>query len=192
MDAERTIGEPAAPSSGRQQIVRQPNEKPLGNFALRGAEDFDIRESDPIRRQPGIDCAEGEVRRVTIAREMTQDRPAQAVLDQARENLGGGGIREMAVARHDPLLDGPGTAAVRLKEFLVVIGFDNDGPGIAKPLVDQLGGESKISAEPEAGAPMMQDEANRIGGIMRYRKSLDRYVGHLELRAGQEKPGNSC
>ncbi len=174
-------------ASRRQQIVGRGDWEAGGDFALGCAVDFHVRPGDAIERQAGGDGGEGQGRGVTIAREMAEDGAAQAVPGEACQDLGGGGVREMTVAGHDPLLDGPGTAAVFLEEFFIVIGLDDDGVSGAEALVDELGGETEIGAETEAGAAMMKDEADGIGGIMGDGKGLDRDIAHGELRAGEEE-----
>jgi len=154
---------------------------------LRRAEDLYFRAGHAIGREAGADGAEGEVGGVAIARKMAKDRPAQAVAGERGEDLRGGGIGEMAVARHDALLDGPWTAAVLLEQFFVVIGLDNHGRGGAQALVDELGGEPEIGAKPEARAAMMQHVADRVRRIVRHGEGLHHDIADREIRARLEE-----
>ena len=119
---------------------------------------------------------------------MTQDRPAQPVAGETGQYLSGGGIREMPVTGHDPLLHGPWTPAILLEQFLIVIGLDDHCRRIAKALMDELGREPEIGAEPEASPAMMENEPDGIGGVMRHGKRFNCDIAHGEFRAGHEKP----
>jgi len=68
-----------------------------------------------------------------------------------------------------------------------VIGLDDDGAGGPQALLDELGGESQIGAESEAGAAVMKDKTDGVGRVVRDRKGLDRDVAHGKLRAGEEQ-----
>ena len=152
-----------------------------------GAEDFHIRGGDTICGQACADGAQGEVGGVAVAGEMTKDGAAQAVLGERGKDFGGGDVGEVAVARHDALFQGPGTAGIVPEEFFVVIGLDDDSGGSAEALVDEFGGKTEIRAKAEAGPIVMQDETGGLVGVMRDGECLDGEVADREVGTGKEQ-----
>ena len=55
-----------------------------------GAEDFDL--GDGVCGEAGADGVEGEAGGVAVAGEMAEDGAAEAVLGEAGEDFGGGGV----------------------------------------------------------------------------------------------------
>ena len=84
----------------------------------------------------------------------------------AGDEGGGFGIREVAVAGGDALLDGPRTAGVPLQELLIVVGFDDQGLDAASGLADQAGSESEVSEDGEGDMATFDAKAHGIRGIV--------------------------
>jgi len=60
--------------------------------------------------------------------------PARA--SRRREQLGGGGVGEVAVAATDALLERPGAFRVGFEEFGAVVGLDNEDVGFGELCAD--------------------------------------------------------
>ena len=99
----------------------------------------------------------------------------------------GGFVAEVPMATHDPLFDAPGAADIVLKQFHVVVRFEDQDIGSANTFHDELGCVTEISKETDATSIRAKHEANGIVGVMRDGKSFDGDFAELKGSAGVEE-----
>src|SRR5207245_1310638 len=87
-------------------------------LALRRDEHLDAFRRGARSSEAILHRARREFRRIAVAAEVAEHGAAQIGAEHFREHARGGGVREMAVARHDALLRRPGAARVELEHFL--------------------------------------------------------------------------
>ena len=148
--------------------------------------DFDLAPAAPPKHGP--DRARRQLRRVAIAAEMAEHDPLQFSAEQLLDNRRGRRVREVAVARLDPLFHRPGPMRIGLQHFLVVVRLDDERVHLAQPLDHHLRRVSKIGHEPERALPRMERVSDRIDRVMRHGKRLDMNIANRKIRAGLEEP----
>ncbi len=107
---------------------------------------------------------------------MPEHRTPQTSVQQIGQHFRRGRIREMPVARHDPLLHTPRPFRVVLQQLLVVIRLDEQRLRRAYSLLHQLRGHAEIGQHAQCFVAMVQDESHRLDRIVRHGKRLDRDV----------------
>ena len=107
----------------------------------------------------------------------------QSIVADLRDGFRGGRIGEVAMARLDALLDGPGALGVLLEERLVVVGLNQQTVHVAHRLGDQRGGMTEIGQKAEGVSPGANHEADRLDGIMRNKKGSDGRILEGERRS---------
>src|SRR4051794_22930495 len=118
---------------------------------------------------------------------MSEDDALDFSRQQLLDDTGGGGVGEMAVARHDPLFDRPRSHLAGLQKFFVVIGLDYERVHFAQPFHQQPGRITEIGDETESAAAGVKSVTNRVDRIMWNRERLHRDVADGKLRAGPEQ-----
>lgn len=126
---------------------------------------------------------ERKLGRVTVPAEVSDDDLLKRRL-QLGEDARRGGVGEMPVAGENALFDRPGSPGVPLKEFFIVVRFDQKGPNPAQHFENQPGGVAEIGEHTKARTIRRNAEADGIGGVMRDRKRADRETAERELRTG--------
>src|SRR4051794_33357171 len=94
----------------------------------------------------------------------------------------------MTMARHDPLFHGPRTMLAGLKQFLVVIGFDDERVHLPEPFDQHLGRVTEVGDEAEPAATGMKRITNRLHRVMRDGEGLNRDITDREVRPGPKEP----
>ena len=160
--------------------------EPDADLGLPGAMHFHLAAA-PLR-QHRANRARGELRGIAIAAEMTEhdalEFPGEQLLDHGRRRR----IREMTVARLDPLLHRPGPMRIVLQKFFVVIRLDHEGVDLAQPLDHHLRRVTKIGDESKRARTGMKRVADRIDRIVRDGESLNRDIANRKIRAGPKQP----
>src|SRR5207302_4113669 len=100
-----------------------------------------------------------------------------------------GGVREVAVAAEDPLLNGPGTARIFLQQFQIMVRFQNEDLRRPDPLDDQFGGMAEVGEETNISLDGAQEKADRIVGIVGDAEGVDGDIANLEGGAGGKDAG---
>ena len=119
---------------------------------------------------------------------MTEHHALQFSAQELLDNGGRGGVRQMAVARLDPLLHRPRPMRIVLQKFFVVIRFDHQRVHFAQALDHHLGRVSEIGDEPERAFSGVKRVTDRIDRVMRNGKRLDLNIADGEIGAGAEEP----
>ena len=139
-------------------------------------------------RERRVDGGQGKLGRVAIAAEMAEhdalDFSRQQLLDHGCRRC----IREMPVARLDPLLHRPRPMRIVLQKFFVMIRFDHERVHLAQSLDDHLRRVTEIGDETEPARSGVKGKSERIDRIVRHGKSLHRDVANRKLRAGPKNP----
>ena len=160
--------------------------EPDTDLALGRAMDFDL--ASPALREHGADRARRQLRRVAIPAQMTEHDalqfPAQELFDHRRR----GRVRQMAVARLDPLFHRPRPMRIGLQHFFVVVGLDHERVHFPQPLDHHLRRIPEIGDEPERAFPGMKRVPDRIDRVVRDGKRLDVNIANREVGAGLEQP----
>ena len=110
---------------------------------------------------------------------MAKDDPGCAAVVAGFEEVGGGVVGEMADAGEDTLLDLPGIGAVA-EHFEIVIGFDHEEIEVLELGFDVGWDVAEICGEGHADAFGLEDEADRVRGVMRDGEGADGDVADLE------------
>jgi hypothetical protein len=150
----------------------------------RCAEHFHVAAT--ILRQALTHGTKRQFRRVAILAEVAQQGAAEAVARNAGQHLTCGGIREVAVSRHDALFCRPRAPGVILKHFFVVIGLDEKGVDRPDAFDDHSGGKAQICEEAKGLSLVAEHEADRFGGIVWDGETLDLEGSQLEKGTGLE------
>ena len=129
------------------------------DFTLRRAKNFDIRPPEFIQFR--ADCSCREFGRIAIPAEMSEDHPGDLSGQDLRDHRGRGGVREMAVARLDPLFHRPGPMRIVLQKFFVVIRFNHQGLHLAQTLDRQARGMPEVGHVAER-ASRPREKCNRL------------------------------
>jgi hypothetical protein len=162
------------------------NDEPQTNCGLGRAMHFDLAPA-PLGEH-GPDRAGRQLRRIAIPAEMTEHDSLEFPGEQLFDHGGSGGVRQMAVARLDPLFYRPRPMRIGLQHFLVVVRLDHERVHFAQPLDHHLRRVSEIGDEPERALTGMKRVTDRIDRVMRNGKSLDMDIANREIRAGLEEP----
>lgn len=123
---------------------------------------------------------------VALATEVAADKVLEAGMKQFFDQFAGLSIRQVAVQPHDALLYSPGAQGIRFEEFRIIVGFEKEPMGAGQVLFHRFGNVAGIGDHPELGDPSAEDEAKRIDGIVRNRKT--RYFEFPERESAV--PGN--
>ena len=115
---------------------------------------------------------ERELGRVAVPAEVAKDDMLKRRL-QLGEDARRGGVGEMSVAGEDALFDRPRSPGVLLKEFFIVIRFDEKGLNSAQHFENQAGGVAEIGEHTKARAIRRNAKADGISGVMRDRECAD-------------------
>ena len=148
---------------------------------LRRAEDLHrVCRSDLV--QTLLHCRPGERGRIAIPAQMTQHRPPETVTEQVGHLGSCRSIGKVAVGGHDTLLERPWPAWIVLKHLLIMIGFYNECAGSADPFPGNMGAFPKISQKSQRFSAVVEDETDRIHGIVGNRKRMDADVVDGKVR----------
>ena len=160
--------------------------EPGADFGLPGAMHLDLAAAPLFEHR--ADRTRGELRSVAIPAEMTEHDslkfPGEQFLDHGRRRR----IREMTVARLDPLLHRPGPMRIVLQKFFVVICLDHEGVDLAQPLDHHLRRITEIGDEPQRARAGVKRVADWIDRIVWDSKSLNRDIANRKVRAGPKQP----
>ena len=121
----------------------------------------------------GADRTGGEFRRVAVPAEVTEHHALEFPGKQLFDDRRCGGVREMAVARLDSLLHGPGTMRIVLQKFFVVVCLDHERVDLTQALDHHLRSITKIGYEPERARTGVKRVSDRIDCIVGDGKSLN-------------------
>ena len=116
---------------------------------------------------------------VAFAAQMGEVKMPQFGGHDLRDGLGGGFVREMAMASKDALLEAPGTARAVLKHLHIVIGFEHE---------DEPGHVAEIGYESEVAGRGAEQKTDRVLGVVGNGEGVHLHVGDFEARAGVEEP----
>lgn len=116
--------------------------------------------------------AHGHFGFVTFAAQMRQIDVSQISGHDFDGGLGGSLVGKMSVASQNPLLQTPGAPRF-LKQFNVMVGFQNQHLRGAHPLNHQPGHVAEIRDKPEIPRASPQQITNGILRIVRNRKRFD-------------------
>src|SRR5689334_3213036 len=117
------------------------------DLRLAGAEYFQVdlaRLGKPIAHR-----LDRQLRCIAVAAEVAQDNAVDFSWKQFLDDRSCGRVRQMTVARHDPLFYRPRAMKIALQKFFVVIGFDDQGVNLPQPLHNHLRRITEISDEPK-------------------------------------------
>jgi len=104
-----------------------------------------------------------------------------------RGGLGGGDVREMAVASEDALLERPRAARAILQHLHVVVGFEDEDVRGADAIQHEPGRVAEVGGETEVAGGRADQKSDRILCVVRDGKGFDEHVGDLKARAGGEQ-----
>ena len=107
----------------------------------------------------------GEFGRVVGFGEVTEDDGVSSAVVVVLEEFGGGGVREVAYAGEDALLDGPGVRAVA-EHFEIVIGLEEEDVDALEGGFDVGGHVAQVGGDGHADAFGGKDEAAGVGGVV--------------------------
>ena len=112
---------------------------------------------------------------------MTENNALDFSRKQMLDHIRGGGIRKMAMARLDSLFHRPRPMFIVLQKFFVMICLDYKRVHFAQSLDDHLGRITEVCDETEAARASVKSEPDRIDGIMRHGKRLNRDIADRKL-----------
>ena len=95
-------------------------------------------------------------------------------------SLGGRFIGEMAVAAKDALFEAPRPMWAILKQFDIMIGFENQDIGGTNSFKHQPRGMSKIGQEPDIALASSEQEPNRVLRVMWHTKGFNRHIFNVK------------
>ena len=86
----------------------------------------------------------------------------EIVFEKLRDTV----VGQVPAPAHDPLLQGPGIGA-GFEHLNIVVGFQDDAVTPLQSLQHEVGDIPQIQGDPDLNAVLLNDEAERIGGIVR-------------------------
>ena len=126
----------------------------------------------PRSGEASRNAIERKLGRVAVPTEVADDDLLKWRL-QLGEDARRGGVGEMSVAGEYALFDRPRSPGVLLKEFFIVIHFDEKCANSAQHLENQSGGVTEIGEHTKARTIRRNAEADGIGGVMWDRERAD-------------------
>ena len=108
--------------------------------------------------------------------------------DDLFDDSGGVVVREVAVPAQDALLDAPGPFGVRLEQFQVMIGFEQQHVRDADAFDDEIRGVAEVSQETDVARAGANQETDRIVGIVRHGEGVHDDIAHFKCCARAENP----
>jgi hypothetical protein len=127
-----------------------------------------------------LDGFAGEGGGVAVLAEVSQEDVAEVFGGDFGDELGGGLVREVAVAGEDALFNGPGAFGVVLEEGFVVVGFDHEGVDALDGVDDLARGVTEVGEDAEGGIGGGDDESHGVGGVVRNGEGLDAEFGDFK------------
>ena len=100
-------------------------------------------------------------------------------MDHLLSDFGRRLVREMPVATEDSLLHAPRSAGF-LKEFHVVIGFEDENVRLTNPLNHQFGRMPEVGQTSERDFLRLDDKTNGIDGVVRDGEGSDRAIADIK------------
>jgi len=104
------------------------------------------------------------------------------------DGLGSRDVGNMAVTAEDALFERPRTARTILQHLYVVVGFEDEDVRVADAFKNQFCDVAKVGGEADIARGGVENEANRVLGVVRQRKSFDAHLANFKTRASFEQP----
>lgn len=149
-----------------------------------GDGDFDVVAAQ--FEEAGGDGLVGDLGAVAVAAEVAEVELFQVGVDDLLEDIGGGVIGEVAVTAKDALFQTPRAARVFLQELQIMVGFQDNDVRAADAFDDELGGMAEVRKETDGASAGIQDEADRVLGIVRDGEGIDTHLAEFKGGAGDE------
>ena len=122
---------------------------------------------------------------VVVGAQVAEDEGSGGGVERIADVVAGDVVRQVAVASHDALLDGPGVGA-DLEHFDVVVGLEQEEIGSAEVIADGLGEVAEVGGDADAEAFGAEAEADGVGGVVGDGERGDGDVADGEGLAGLE------
>jgi len=134
----------------------------------------------PDALQTVIHHALGQRGPVAFAAQVAKVQMTQLGGHELLRGIGGGFVREMAMAAEDALLETPGPVRAILQQLDIVIGFEQQNIGRAQPIQDEFGHLAEVGQKSDIHAGGAQKIPDRILGVVQDVKRLDSNVADFK------------
>jgi hypothetical protein len=151
----------------------------------RGDLDLDVAGADAFETL--AEHAAGDLGAVAVAAQVAEVQVPQAGRGHLLDRVGGGIVGKMSVAAKDSLFEAPRPPGIVLEQFDVVVGFQEQGVGVAHAFDNEFGDIAEIGDKAEVARGSAQQESDGILGIVGHGEGFDDDVAHLEGGAGLEE-----
>jgi len=131
---------------------------------------------------------EREVGAVAFAAEVAKKEAFQVSRHDFLRYIGGGLVREVAVAAENPLFEAPWPGGTILEHLDIVVGFEDEAMSRPHALEHELRGMAEIGEEPEIAGGGPHEESHRVLRIVRDAEGFDGDIPDLERGARAEDP----
>jgi len=139
-------------------------------------------------RERRVHDAQGKLGLVAIAAEMAEDDALDFSRQQFLDHAYRRRIRQVPVARLDPLFHRPRPMCIVLKKFFIMIRFDHERVHFAQSLDDHLRRVTEIGDETEPARSCVKGKSQRIDSVVRDGERLHCDVANRKLRTGPKNP----
>ena len=126
----------------------------------------------------------GEFGLVAFAAQVREVKIFQIGGHDLRDGLGGGDVRDVAVAAKDALLQRPRAARTILKHLHVVIGFEDEDVRGADALEHELGDVAEVGGKTDVAGGSAEEKSHRVLRVVREGKCFNGHVADFKTRAG--------
>lgn len=152
-------------------------------LVLPGEFGSDMRGADFL--EAFVHHALGEVGQIALAAEMTKIQMMQIGGHDGLGGVGGVGVRQVAVAAGDTLLETPGPRRF-LQQLEIVIGFEHEDVGGADALENAFGGVAEVGHETNVAGMSAQQKTHGIGGVVWEVERFNDDIADFKALAGFE------
>lgn len=133
-----------------------------------------------------------EIRPVAVSAQMRQENVTESVGCNFAKQSSRCVVAEVTVPAHNALLQRPWPHGIILKQFQIVIGFDDERISRTHTFDDKLRDVTKVGEYADNLVAMPDNETDRIVSVVRNAKRFDGQIANRERRAGgKQSPRNA-
>jgi hypothetical protein len=130
--------------------------------------------------------AVGKFGAIAVLAEVAEVEMSQVGRHDLFGNRSGCVVGEVAVAAEDALFDTPRAASIFLQEFHVVVGLKDQHVGAPYSFDDKFGRVTEIGKETDVPGGGVDEEPDRVVGVVWNRECVHGYISDLHGAAGEE------